>query len=77
MPATEAASVVPGFGARQLRVYRFTPDQTIEREEPAVWVSMSADGLSVSCKLTPAEAREIATGMLNAATAAERDAHGC
>jgi hypothetical protein len=77
MQATDTASVAPGYGARKLRVYRFTPNQAGEQADRAVWVSMTADGLAACCQLTPAEAREIAAGMLNAAAAAEGVAHGC
>lgn len=75
MSPTETARVQPSFGAGELRVYRFTPDQADEPADGDVWVCLSAQYVSARCRLTPAEAREIAAGMVAAADAAEGATH--
>ena len=71
MSPTETARVQPSFGARELRVYRFEPDESGEQPEAAVWVNLSADCVSARCQLTPAGARQVAAGLLLAADAAD------
>lgn len=75
MSPTDTARVQPSFGADELRVYRFSPDQADEPADSDVWVCLSAQCVSARCRLTPAEARTIAAGMVAAADAAEGVAH--
>lgn len=71
MSPSETARVQPSFGAGELRIYRMVADEPGDAPDAAVWVNLSAQCLSARCRLTPAEARQVAAGILAAADAAE------
>lgn len=71
MSPTETARVLPSFGAGELRVYRMVADEPGDSPDRSVWVNLSAECVSARCRLTPAEARQVAAGMLAAADSAE------
>lgn len=63
--------MLPSFGAGELRIYRMVADEPGDAPDRSVWVNLSAECVSARCRLTPAEARQIAAGMLAAAESAE------
>jgi hypothetical protein len=72
MCSIECAKVFPQHGAQQVRVYRF--DETTEREAPAVWLSLSAQGPIASTAVSADQARDLAAGLLDAAAAIDAQA---
>lgn len=69
MSTIDTAKLAPVFGATDLRVYYF--DDIAAGEKTLVWLCLGGPGVSIRCSISAEQARLIAAGLVQAASAIE------